>query len=57
MVCEREGTGDWKSLNNSKDHWGRLPVSNEKGHEIKLVVLDGMKEDSFVEYSKQTNAR
>jgi len=40
------GTGDWKLLNNSRDHWGRLPVSNEKGHEIKLVVSDGMKEES-----------
>lgn len=40
------GTGEWKLLNTSRDHWGRLPVSNEKGHEIKLVVSDGMKEDS-----------
>jgi hypothetical protein len=42
------GTGDWKLLNNSRDHWGRLPVSNEKGHEIRLVVSDGMKEDSKI---------
>ena len=40
------GTGDWKLLNGSRDHWGRLSVSNEKGHEIKLVVSDGMKEDA-----------
>jgi hypothetical protein len=40
------GTGDWKRLNSSTHHWGRLLVSNEKGHEIKLVVSDGMKEDS-----------
>ena len=40
------GTGDWKLLNTSRDHWGKLPVSNEKGHEIKLIVSDGMKEDS-----------
>jgi len=39
-------TGDWKLLNNSRDHWGRLPVSNERGHEIKLVVSDGMREES-----------
>jgi len=40
------GTGDWKLLNSSTHHSGRLPVSNEKGHEIKLLVSDGMKEDS-----------
>ncbi len=40
------GTGDWKILNSSRDHWGKLPVSNEKGHEIRLIVSDGMKEDS-----------
>jgi hypothetical protein len=40
------GTGDWKLLNTSTHHWGRLLVSNEKGHEIKLTVSDGMKEDS-----------
>jgi len=40
------GTGDWKILNSSRDHWGRLPVSNEKGHEIRLIVSDGMKESS-----------
>jgi len=40
------GTGEWKLLNSSTHHWGRLPVGNEKGHEIKLVVSDGMKEDS-----------
>jgi hypothetical protein len=40
------GTGDWKLFNSSTHHWGRLPVSNEKGHEIRLVVSDGMKEDS-----------
>lgn len=40
------GTGDSKLLNSSTHHWGRLPVSNEKGHEIKLVVSDGLKEDS-----------
>ena len=40
------GTGDWKLLTSSRDHWGKLPVSNEKGHEIKLVVSDGMKENS-----------
>lgn len=42
------GTGDWKLLNSSTHHWGRLPVSNEKGHETKLVVSDGMKDDSAV---------
>jgi hypothetical protein len=41
------GTGDWRLLNSSRDHWGRLPVSNGKGHEIKLIVSDGMKEDSI----------
>lgn len=40
------GTGEWKLLNVSRDHWGRLPASNEKGHEIKLAVSDGAKEDS-----------
>jgi len=40
------GTGAWKLLNSSTNHWGRLPVSNEKGHEIRLVVSDGVKEDS-----------
>jgi hypothetical protein len=40
------GTGDWRLLNSSIDHWGRLSVSSEKGHEIKLVVSDGMKEES-----------
>jgi len=40
------GTGDWKPLNSSTHYRGRLPVSNEKGHEIRLVVSDGSKEDS-----------
>jgi len=40
------GTGEWKLLNSSAHHWGRLPVSSEKGHEVKLVASDGMKEDS-----------
>lgn len=40
------GTGDWKILNNSRDHRGRLPASNEKGHEIKLAVSDGARDDS-----------
>jgi hypothetical protein len=40
------GTGDWKLLNSSRDHWGRLPLSNEKGHEIRLAISDGTKEDS-----------
>jgi len=42
------GTSDWKLLNSSTHHWGRLPASNEKGHEIKLIVSDGAKEDSMV---------
>jgi hypothetical protein len=44
------GTGDWKLLNNSRDHWGRLPVSGEKGHEIKLIVSDGTKEDTTTRF-------
>jgi len=42
------GTGDWKHLNSSTHHWGRLPLSNDKGHEVKLIVSDGVKEDSTV---------
>jgi len=52
MICDwyvrYNQTGDWKHLNSSTHHWGRLPVSNGKGHEIKLVVSDGEKEDSTI---------